>query len=55
LGTTGLSDIQLVGVICVHSAKSGAQPGGGAFGAFASPEIFKTLHAILTFVETFKE
>ena len=27
------------------SVRAGAQPGGGAFGAFAPPEIFKTLYS----------
>jgi len=33
---------------------TGAQPGGGAFGAFAPPKFSKYCIAILTFAETFK-
>jgi len=34
--------------------KTGAQPGLGAFGAFATPKFSKHCIAILTFEETFK-
>ena len=39
----------------LNNTTAGAQPGGGAFGAFAIPKFSKHCVAILTSVETFKE